>query len=89
MGFDPVGNYDRWCDALAFQQFAHQLERNVSVAAALDQGFENIAFGIDGEPQLEALTLDRRQREWASKFRPEFGCAFRHSLKRNFDTPFG
>ena len=46
-------------EALFLQQFAHQFERCLLVAAGLNQDIQHFAFAIDSAPQIHALAVDR------------------------------
>src|SRR6516225_7959162 len=44
--------------ALLAEQLAHELEGRPFVPSALDQDFENLAFMVDGTPEIHAYTGD-------------------------------
>ncbi len=105
VGSEFVGDHDARRDALPFQQLSHQLQGRLLVPAALDQGIENIAIGIDGPPQPEFLALDSNDHfvemplvgkttsgpppDGAGISAAELGSPFRDSLERDFDAALG
>jgi hypothetical protein len=58
-------------EALAFEQLAHQFQRCLFVATALQKGFKHIAFSIDGTPEPVFPALDcYHQTNGAGEFHP-------------------
>jgi hypothetical protein len=49
----PIGN-----EAVFLQKFAHQFQRGVLVSPGLDQHIEDLAFGVDGAPQINHAAID-------------------------------
>lgn len=59
VGPEFVGHHHTGRHALAFEQLAHQFQRCLFVATALQKGVENIAFSIDGTPEPVFPAFDR------------------------------
>src|SRR5512139_1253100 len=53
-----VGNQQVWNEAVLLQQLAHDLQRSMFVAPGLDQHIEDLAFGVDGAPQIDKAAID-------------------------------
>ena len=51
-----VGDQQLGSEALLLEQLAHQSQRRPSVAPTLDQHVEDLAFVVDGTPQIHPLT---------------------------------
>jgi hypothetical protein len=49
----PIGN-----KAVFLQKFAHQFQRGMLVSLGLDQHIEDLAFGVDGAPQIDQPASD-------------------------------
>ena len=58
VGSRLVGDDQRRLEAVALQQLAHQLHGRVPVAPALDQHVEDLAFVVDGSPEVHLLAAD-------------------------------
>ena len=100
-----VGDHDTRRDALAFQQLADQSKGGFPVAPALHKRIENIAFGVDGPPEPEFLSLDGDDHLVEMPFvgkaafgsppnvpgilAAEFSNPLRDCLKRNVDPALG
>ena len=53
-----VGDQQVWNEAVLLQQLAHELQRGLLVALSLDQHIEDLAFGVDGAPQIDQAAVD-------------------------------
>src|SRR5512139_2372350 len=53
-----VGNQQVWNEAVLLQQLAHELQRGPLVAPGLDQHIEDLAFSVDGAPQIDQAAID-------------------------------
>src|SRR4051794_4168782 len=58
VGPELVGHDHRRCEAVSLQQLAHQLHRRSPVAPPLDQYIEDLAFVVDGAPEIHPLAAD-------------------------------
>src|SRR6202048_396575 len=58
VGAQLVGRHPRRREALFAQQLAHQLDGRRPVSTTLDQDLEDLAFVVDGTPQIHALARD-------------------------------
>jgi hypothetical protein len=58
VGAQLVGDQQLGSEALLLEQPADQSQRRPSVAPTLNQHFEDLAFVVDGTPQLHPLTGD-------------------------------
>src|ERR1700731_1879447 len=47
-----------WDKAIFLQQLAHQFKRRLFVPPSLDQHVEDLAFGVDGAPQIDHPAID-------------------------------
>ena len=45
-------------EAAFLQKFAHQFQRGMFVSLGLYQHIEDLAFGVDGAPQIDQTTID-------------------------------
>ena len=53
-----VGRHPRRREALFAQQLAHQLDGRRPVSSTLDQDLKDLAFVVDGTPQIHVLACD-------------------------------
>ena len=53
-----VGDDRCWREALALEQLSHQLECGSLVTFGLDQEVRNLAFSVDGSPEVHLLSAD-------------------------------
>jgi len=53
-----VGDQQFGCETLLLEELAHQPQRRPTVAPTLNQHVEDLAFMIDGTPQIHPLTGD-------------------------------
>src|SRR5271167_818657 len=53
-----VGRHPRRREALFAQQLAHQLDGRRPVSTTLDQDLKDLAFVVDGTPQIHVLACD-------------------------------
>jgi len=53
-----VGDQQSRCEALLLEQLAHQPQRRPAVASALNQYVKDLAFMVDGTPEIHAYTGD-------------------------------
>jgi hypothetical protein len=58
VGAQLVGDQQLGSEALLLEQLAHQSQRRPTVAPTLNQHVENLAFVVDGTPQIHPLTGD-------------------------------
>ena len=58
VGAQLVGRHPHRREALFAQQLAHQLDGRRSVSTTLDQDLKNLAFVVDGTPQIHVLACD-------------------------------
>ena len=58
VGAQLVGDKQFGSEALLFEQLAHQPQRRSTVAPALNQHVEDLAFVVDGTPQIHPLAGD-------------------------------
>src|SRR5215467_6708836 len=58
VGAQLVGDQQVGSEALLLEQLAHQSQRRPSVAPTLNQHVEDLAFVVDGTPQIHPLTGD-------------------------------
>jgi hypothetical protein len=49
----PFGN-----ESVFLQKLAHQFQRSMHVSLGLDQHIEDLAFGVDGAPQIDHPSID-------------------------------
>src|ERR1700730_9834565 len=55
VGAQLVGRHPRRREALLAEQLAHQLDSRRPVSTTLDQDLEDLAFVVDGTPQMPAI----------------------------------
>src|SRR5712672_1633538 len=60
VGAQLVGCHPLRREALLAEQLAHELDGRRAVSAALDQDLEDLAFMVDGTPQVHMLASDHR-----------------------------
>jgi len=60
VGPQLVRDNARWRKSLLLQKVAHQLQRGFPVSARLDRDIQNLAFTVDGSPQVYFLAQDRK-----------------------------
>jgi hypothetical protein len=53
-----VGDHSIRSEAIFLQKFAHQFQRGMLVSLGLDQHIEDLAFGVDGSPQIDQTAAD-------------------------------
>jgi len=53
-----VGDQQDRNEGVFLQQLAHELQRGPLVAPGLDQHIEDLAFGVDGAPQIDQAAID-------------------------------
>jgi hypothetical protein len=53
-----IRDHPFWREALLPHQFAHELDGSAPVSPALNQDVENLAFLIDGAPQIHPFARD-------------------------------
>src|ERR1700720_1805037 len=58
VGAQPVSRHFFRREALLAEQLAHELDGCRPVSPALDQDLEDLAFMIDGSPQIHVLARD-------------------------------
>ena len=58
VGAQLVGRHPRRHEALFAQQLAHQLDGRRPVSTTLDQDLKDLAFVVDGTPQIHELASD-------------------------------
>src|ERR1700737_2626275 len=58
VGAQLVGRHSRRREALLAEQLAHELDGRRPVSTTLDQDLEDLAFVVDGTPQIHALARD-------------------------------
>src|SRR5258705_6623851 len=58
VGAQLVGRHPRRREALLAEQLAHQLDGRRPVSMTLDQDLEDLAFVVDGTPQIHVLARD-------------------------------
>src|SRR4029077_20428231 len=58
VGAQLVGRHPRRREALLAQQLAHQLDGRRPVSTTLDQDLKDLAFVVDGTPQIPVLARD-------------------------------
>jgi len=58
VGAQLVSRHPRRREALFAEQLAHQLDGRRPVSTTLDQDLEDLAFVVDGTPQIHAFTRD-------------------------------
>src|SRR4029077_10250952 len=58
VGAQLVGRHPRRREPLLAEQLAHQLDGRRPVSTTLDQDLEDLAFVIDGTPQIHVLARD-------------------------------
>ena len=58
VGAQLVGCHPGWREALFAKQLAHQLDRRRPVSTTLDQDLKDLAFVVDGTPQIHVLACD-------------------------------
>src|SRR6202047_2118613 len=58
VGAQLVGRHPRRREALLAEQLAHQLDGRRPVSTTLDQDLEDLAFVVDGTPQIHVLARD-------------------------------
>lgn len=105
IGPQLVGDHNPWGGTLTLEQFAHQPKGCPLVFAALQQGIEDIAVGIDSAPQPVLLPLDRHHHfiklpfiskltagpstKLMSEFEAELRSPFRDGLERDLNAALG
>src|SRR5260370_7175007 len=55
VGAQLVGRHPRRRETLLAEQFAHELDGRGAVSTTLDQDLEDLAFVVDGTPQIHVL----------------------------------
>jgi hypothetical protein len=65
-----------WDKAIFLQQLAHQFKRRLFVPPSLDQHVEDLAFGVDGAPQIDHPAIDFQIDFVQMPSRMGFGPAF-------------
>ena len=53
-----VGDHSIGSEAVFLEKLAHQFQRGVLVSLGLDQHIEDLAFGVDGAPQIDHAASD-------------------------------
>ena len=75
VGSELVGHDGGWSDTLLLQEFSHQLERRLAVSSWLNQDVQDLAFAVDGTPDVQLSAVDgdehfvempRPRRPWAA-----------------------